>query len=245
VITKDCYVGSGGTPNPKNDLYSRICYYFRPCNLKTGTRKVEKYFNKNGFKNIELKLYIMNPKSNWMERLELEQYKINTLKPNLNSNLIAGGYYGPKNPMSEAKRIKLRKERGHTIYVYDLNSYLPTDQVSINFSPDFDFTPYLIFISDSKNYLIKNIKISAKKLNICLETNSVYLSRFIFSSTKLSVTQFLKIINKNSLITPKEEKLNVINTNLLSLNEFSELILASKSKLGLKRKQPSSKKSLD
>ena len=59
----------------------------------------------------------------------------------------------------------------------------------------------------------KNIKIassgqpegSAKNLNNCLETNSIYLNRFIFSSTILSVKQFLKIINKNSLITLKEK----------------------------------------
>ena len=90
VVTKDCYVGSGGTKI--TDLKSRVCSYFKPYNLKTGTRKVLVYFNKNGFKNIELKLFIMSPTSSWLERLELEQYFINTLKPNLNVSSKAGGY---------------------------------------------------------------------------------------------------------------------------------------------------------
>jgi hypothetical protein len=244
VITKDCYVGSGGAIT--SDLYSRVCSYFRPYNLKTGKRKVLKYFNTNGFANIELKLFVMSPTSSWLERLELEQYFINTLKPNLNVALKAGGYYGIHHPMSKASRIKLRKERGHSIYVYDLHNlsnYLSADQVPMNLVPYFN--PVLIFISDSKKFLIENIKISAKSLKNCLETNSVYLDRFFFSSTMLSVTQFFEIIKrKNIAFTPKAARLNVIDANLLSLDKLSALILLIKSRGGLKRKQTVSKKVL-
>jgi hypothetical protein len=62
--------------------------------------------------------------------------------PNLNVDLIAGGYFGYHAPMSEDIKNKLRKERGHNIYVYDLSIF------------------NLIYISDSKQFLIDNINLS-------------------------------------------------------------------------------------
>lgn len=63
-----------------------------PSILMSENRKILKYLNKNGFDNIELTLYIMKDDATWLQVLELEQYFINNLKPNLNVDLIAGGY---------------------------------------------------------------------------------------------------------------------------------------------------------
>jgi hypothetical protein len=101
VLTNDCYVGSGGSG--KKDLYSRVCFYFMPSTLKNGKRKIEKYLNQNGFDNIELIIYIMNSDSTRTQILELEQYFIDKLKPNLNVclSLSAGDYLVHRSPMSE------------------------------------------------------------------------------------------------------------------------------------------------
>jgi hypothetical protein len=64
--------------------------------------------------------------------LELEQYYIDLLSPNLNVDLIAGGYSGSHTLISPEAKEALRKIRGIPIYIYD------------------NITKSLIFISDSK-----------------------------------------------------------------------------------------------
>jgi hypothetical protein len=54
------------------------------------------------------------------------------LSPNLNVDLIAGGYSGYHTPMSQTAKEALRKIRGTPVYIYD------------------NITKSLIFISDSK-----------------------------------------------------------------------------------------------
>jgi hypothetical protein len=56
-----------------------------------GNRRVLKYLKQKGFNNIELTLYIMKANTTWLEVLELEQYFIINLMPNLNMHLIVGG----------------------------------------------------------------------------------------------------------------------------------------------------------
>jgi len=52
--------------------------------------------------------------------VELEQHFIDSLKPNLNVDLVASssGYH---EPMSKEMREQLRKQRGTPIFVYDVN----------------------------------------------------------------------------------------------------------------------------
>lgn len=50
--------------------------------LKTKARRVLRYLNKHGFSNMELTIYIMDEKSS------SEQYFIDSLKPNLNVDLV-------------------------------------------------------------------------------------------------------------------------------------------------------------
>ena len=68
-----------------------------PSILKTKERRVLRFFNKYGFINIKLTIYIMNIDTELKKIVELEQYFIDNLKPNLNVDLIASssGYHEP------------------------------------------------------------------------------------------------------------------------------------------------------
>jgi len=118
--------------------------------LNKADRKVLRYFKEHGFNNVKLSLYVMNYSSTWEEVIELEQYFIDKLSPDLNVDLSAGGYSGYHEPMSEEAKITLRKIRGIAVYIYDIQ------------------TKSLIFVSDSKQYLYDNIKIHNITLNKCI-----------------------------------------------------------------------------
>ena len=60
-----------------------------PSILKTKARRVLRYLNKHGFSNIKLTIYIMDENSSLEEVVELEQHFIDSLKPNLNVDLVA------------------------------------------------------------------------------------------------------------------------------------------------------------
>src|ERR1700723_546337 len=79
------YVGSS------INLYNRVCSYFMPSILAKADRRVLRYFNKSGFSNIKLTLFILDSNTSlqftdetWKQVLELEQYYIDSLSPNLN-----------------------------------------------------------------------------------------------------------------------------------------------------------------
>ena len=151
------YVGSS------INLYNRVCSYFMPSILAQSNRRVLRYFNKYGFKNVKLTLLVMEPFSTWDQVIELEQYYIDFLSPDLNVDFIAGGYFGYHEPMSQEARDKLRKERGTPIYIYDT------------------MTKALIFVSYSKQWLYSNLRMDHRTLNNCLLKGSLYLNRFYFS----------------------------------------------------------------
>lgn len=71
------------------NLYNRISSYFMPSILKTKARRVLRYLNKYGFSSIKLTIYIMSENSSLEEVVGLEQHFIDTLKPNLNVDLVA------------------------------------------------------------------------------------------------------------------------------------------------------------
>jgi len=81
------------------NLYNRISSYFMPSILKTTERRVLRYLNKYGFTNIKLTIYIMDNSVKLEKVVELEQYFINSLKPNLNIDLVASSsrYHEPMN----------------------------------------------------------------------------------------------------------------------------------------------------
>lgn len=143
------------------NLYNRISSYFMPSILKTKACRVLRYFNKYGFINMKLHIYLMDNKSNLEQVVELEQHFIDSLKPNLNVDLIASssGYH---EPMSQEMRDHLRKQRGVSIYVYKIE----------------DFS--LLYVFESKQQTYNTINIHHQTLNDCLNTGSTYLDILFF-----------------------------------------------------------------
>lgn len=170
------YVGSS------INLYNRVCSYFMPSILAKSDRKVLRYFNKHGFNNVKLTLLILDSTATWEQIIELEQYYIDTISPNLNVDLVAGGYNGYHAPMSLEARDLLRKLRGIPIYIYDT------------------LTKSLIFISDSKQWLYSNINIHNTSLENCLNNGNLYLNRFFFSLDIISEFPYESIISKDEII---------------------------------------------
>ena len=80
------------------NLYSRVCSYFMPSILSKADRYVLRYFRKNGFKNVNLILYIMKDSSTIKEILTLEEFYIKKYSNNklLNIEIVPrSGYHLP------------------------------------------------------------------------------------------------------------------------------------------------------
>jgi hypothetical protein len=162
------------------NLYNRISSYFMPSILKTKARRVLRYFNKYGFKNANLTIYIVNENSTLDEVVKLEQHFIDKLKPNLNVDLVASssGYH---TPMSQEIRDRLRKQRGTSIYIYNIE----------------DFT--LLYIFDSKQHMYDSINIHHKTLSNCLDTGVIYLDAFFFSIDIIEESENTNLIGLDEL----------------------------------------------
>lgn len=174
-----------------------------PSILKTKSRRVLRYFNKYGFGNANLTIYIMNENSSLNEVVKLEQYFINTLNPSENVDLVASssGYH---EPMSQEIRDKLRKQRGTPIYMYSIE----------------DFS--LLYVFESKQYTYDSINIHHKTLSNCLDTGQIYLDYFFFSLDIIEESE-----NINSLSLEEIKKLVIIKRNLyVSKHPAAKVILA-------------------
>lgn len=90
-----------------------------PSIFSRADQRVLTYFNKYGFYNVKLILYILDANYSWEQVLDLEQYFIDSLSPNINVKFSAGGYNGYQTPMSQAAKEGLIKIRGTPIYIYD------------------------------------------------------------------------------------------------------------------------------
>ena len=236
------YVGSS------INLYSRVCSYFLPSILSKADRKVIRYFNKYGFSNVKLTLFILESNSTWEQVIKLEQFYIDSLSPTLNVDLVAGGYNGYHQPMSEEAQNRLQILRGTIIYIYDTT------------------TKSLIFISDSKEWLYQNISIHHVSLHNCLVDGNLYLNRFLFSLDIISEFPYESLFSSNDLIKlievvrseykpnqPKSKKIyaeNILSPELsgtfLSIGELSRHLKGDRSTIrnyilgrskGLYRKQ--------
>jgi len=86
-----CYIGSSIS------LYNRVCSYFMPSILAKANRRVLRYFHKYGFQNVQLTLHVMEADATSEMAIELEQYFIDTLNPDLNVDVVASstGYHEP------------------------------------------------------------------------------------------------------------------------------------------------------
>ncbi len=163
------------------NLYSRINNYYMDSILKTKARRVLSYFNKYGFTNIILIVYILEENNDFDNLILLEQYFIDLIKPNLNVDLIARGT-GYHYPMSEENKLKLRKERGKTIYIYSLE------------------LGKLIYIFDSKTNLMDQIKIHNSTLKDSINLGIIYLNNFKFSVEPINIFKH----NLNDLLNIKD-----------------------------------------
>jgi hypothetical protein len=174
------------------NLYNRISSYFMPSILKTKAHRVLRYLNKYGFSNIKLTIYIIDIESNLDEIIALEQHFIDTLKPNLNVDLVASssGYH---EPMVQEIRKKLRKERGTPIYIYDAE------------------TITLLFIFESKQHMYNSINIHHKTLNDCLDLGTLYLDYFFLS------VDLLETISNNLLTLDEIQTLVVSKRDLYKI----------------------------
>ena len=207
------YVGSS------INLYNRVCSYLMPSILSKADRKVIRYFNKYGFSQVKLTLFILEEHFTWEQVIELEQYFIDSLSSNLNVDLVAGGYNGYHTPMTVKARERLRTLRGTVIYMYDTKTQL------------------LINISESKEWLYQNIGIHHVSLTNCLTDGNLYLNRFFFSldiisefsyESLLSTEEFVLLIKTvKSEYKPKQPKSKQIlaeNINNKNLNRtFSSI----------------------
>lgn len=160
-ITGAMYVG--GSVN----LYSRASSYFFPSIISGGDRRVYRYFTKYGYKDLTLTLFILPLSSTVVEIIQLEQFMIENLRPDLNVDLIAGGMSGFHTPMSESWRIRLRQERGTGFHIFD--------SVSMG----------LLYSFDSIQHSCDHMHMHRKTVNTCLNTGEKYIGRFVFSTELL------------------------------------------------------------
>ena len=178
-----------------------------PSILKTKARRVLRHFNKHGFKDMNLIIYILDEKSSLEEVVQLEQHFIDSLKPNLNVDLVASssGYH---EPMSQEIREKLRRQRGVPVYIYDAK----------------DFT--LLYIFESKQQLYSSISMHHDTLKDCLNLGNLYLNYFFFSLDLIEEspkTNLLSMDEIQSLVSDKRDKYNVKHPAAVSiLAEFKD-----------------------
>jgi hypothetical protein len=173
--SNNIYVGSS------INLYNRVCSYFIPSILSKSDRRVLRYFNKHGFKKVRLTLLILKSTSSWDQVIALEQKYLDLISPNLNVDLVAGGYNGYHSPMSPEACEILLKLRGTPIYIYDT------------------LTKSLIYLSDSKQWLYDTIGIHHITLSNCINNGSLYLNRFFLSLDVISEFPYESIISSDEL----------------------------------------------
>ena len=179
---KNIYVGHS------INLYNRISSYFMPSILNTKARRVLRYLNKHGFSDLKLTIYIMDIESNLDQIVSLEQRFIDTLKPNLNVDLVASSS-GHHEPMTKEIREILRKQRGTPVYIYDAE------------------TLTLLYIFESKQHMYNSINIHHKTLNDCLDLGSLYLDYFLLSIDLLETvnTNLLTLDQIKTLVLSKRD----------------------------------------
>ena len=161
-----------------------------PSILKTKARRVLRYLNKHGFSNIKLTIYIMKDNSSLEQVVELEQHFIDSLKPNLNVDLVASGS-GHHEPMSQEMREKLRKQRGTPVYMYDVK----------------DLT--LLYMFDSKQQVYSLINMHHNTLNDCLNLGNIYLDTFFYSLDLIEESPGDNLLDLDKMQSLVSDKRNV------------------------------------
>lgn len=63
-----------------------------PSIIKTKARRVLRHFNNHGFNDMKLTVYILDNNSSLEQVVELEQYLIDSVNPNLNVDMFASSF---------------------------------------------------------------------------------------------------------------------------------------------------------
>lgn len=153
------------------ELFLTLC---RPTGiLKKGDRRVLRYFNKYGFTNVTLTLLVMDSNSTSEIAVQLEQYCMDTLLPDLNVDPVASssGYHEPNFEeiyrASQYWRDYLRKLRAGRspakVFIYDTK------------------TAQLVFMSDSVQYIADHVGIHRSTILRYTTTAELFLNRFLIS----------------------------------------------------------------
>ena len=148
--------------------------------LKTKARRVLRYFNKYGFTNVVLHVYIMKKTASLEQVIELEQNLIDTLKPILKVDLEARGS-GYHEPMSQEMREQLRKQRGVPVFVYDA------------------VTLTLLFIFESKQHMMDIVNIHRNTLNDCIHGGQLYLDTFLLYIEPIEEITNINLLDVDSI----------------------------------------------
>ncbi len=217
------YVGSSV------NLYNRVLSYFMPSIINVGNRRVYRYFRTHGHDNLHLTLFTLDPdgkSTHFTDAIELEQYFIDLLQPDLNVDLVAGGNEGTHLPMSQEIRDKLRLERGIAFFMYDTK------------------TNSLVYEFLSKTQAQVENGLHHKTLHKCLNSAFLYLDRFRLSFDPLPEYSLETILTKEDLnillkevretFKPKQAKAkpllaeNVLHPNLTKtyngINSFARAV---------------------
>jgi hypothetical protein len=147
----------------------------------------------------------MEPNSTNDMAVELEQYCMDTLTPDLNVDLVASstGYH---EPMSQYWREYFRKIRGIKVFIYD------TVQAK------------LVFISDSIQYVADHIGIHRSSVVRYSDSGELYLNRFLISYEPITE---METGTELDLPTFKELLKNVrLEHELATIQPFSKPVLA-------------------
>lgn len=170
-----CYIGSSIS------LYARVISYFMPSILKKGDRRVLRYFHKYGFINVTLTLLVMDSNSTSEIAVQLEQYCMDTLLPDLNVDLVASssGYH---EPMSQYWRDYLRKLRGTKVFIYDTK------------------TAQLVFMSDSVQYIADHVGIHRSTILRYTTTAELFLNRFLISYDPITEMDNTESVDLNAFL---------------------------------------------
>jgi len=193
------YVGSS------INLYARIVSYFMPSIINNADRRVLRYFKNHGFSDVILTIFVLDPGATAEMTINLEQYFIDHLSPEFNVDLVAGGSTGYHKTMSTEARLRLRKDRGISFYVYD------------------SFTHSLIYKFFSKQEAYDSIKIDHNSLNHCLKNADLYLARFLLSVEPIAELPFVSEISKSELI----ELIASVKCQYKSIQKNSKKLLAT------------------
>jgi len=134
----------------------------------------------------------MKDNSSLEQVVELEQYFMDSLKPNLNEDLVASGS-GHHEPMSQEMRKNIRKQRGTPVYMYTVKDL------------------FLLYAFDSKQQAYDLINIHHNTLNDCLSLGNIYLDTYFFSLDLIEESPETSLIPSDQIKSLVAHKRNIYN----------------------------------